>query len=185
MTEPEQMEELLQRLKDGDETAREALFPLVYRQLHAMAQRRMSAEGRDHTLQPTALVNEAYLKIVSAKSVPNDRAHFLKIAAAAMRTILVDHARAKQASKRSAPGERLPLDDLVEALEARSTDLVQLDAALEKLAETDQTLAKLVELRFFSGCTNEESAEALGVSPRQTVRWFQAARAWLKRELKG
>jgi RNA polymerase sigma factor (TIGR02999 family) len=176
---------LVGRLAAGDQRAADDLFPLVYAELHALAEGVMKDRRAGHTLQPTALVSEAYLRLVAAppQSGWNGRLHFLGVAAKAMRSVLIDHARRKSALRRGGSAERLQLEGLLEAFEERSSDLVALDAALEKLAAQDSELGRLVELRFFGGLTMEDVAAALGTSvPTATRRW-RVARMWLQREL--
>jgi len=175
---------LLQRLDQGDREAFSELMPLVYDELHAIASAYMRRERPDHTFQPTALVNEAYLRL-SSKDPPrwSDRAHFYRAAAAVMRAILVNHARDRQALKREAAVHRVPLDEALAAYEARAIDLIALDEALERLAVIDARQATLVELRFFAGLSMEQTAEVLGVSARTVDTDWKLARAWLSREL--
>jgi RNA polymerase sigma-70 factor (ECF subfamily) len=175
---------LLEQIQTGSQLAREELLPLLYEELHAIAQRLMRGQSPGHTLQTTALVNEALLKIF--KDDPSSwetRAHFLGFAAHAMRSVLVDHARSKGRIKRSPLGQRVPLDELVASYEERSIDLVALDEALEQMAALDPRMVRLVELRFFGGRTMAETAEILGVPMRTAEREWRTARAWLKVEL--
>ena len=177
--------ELLARMKSGDEGARRALLDAVYRDLHARATALMRAQRRDHTLQPTALVHEAYIKLLGSREASfEDARHFFATAARAMRAVLVDHARGKRRDKRTSPGERVPLDELVAQHEARATDLVALDEALEKLARFDEPMARAVELRFFGGLSVDETARLLGMPRRSFERHFAAARAWLHAEIR-
>jgi len=176
--------QLLQRLNAGDARASEELFRLLYSELRSTADRAMRSERPDHTLQPTALVNEAFLKLVDQTGVAwESRAHFLGVAARAMRQVLVDHARRRQTEKRGAAQARVPLDDALLSFETRAIDLVALDEALERLAAHDAELAKLVELRFFGGLTVEETGRALGLSVRQVEGAWITARAWLFRAM--
>jgi len=175
---------LLEQVQTGNQLAKEELLPILYEELHAIAQRFMRGQNPGHTLQTTALVNEALLKIF--KDDPGSwetRAHFLGFAAHAMRSILVDHARSKGRIKRSPAGQRVPLDELVATYEERSIDLVALDEALEQMAAFDPRMVRLVELRFFGGRTMAETAEILGVPMRTAEREWKTARAWLKVEL--
>ncbi len=177
---------LLQRLSAGDAAASEPLYHLLYGELRATAQRAMGAERGDHTLQPTALVNEAYLKLVDPSGIAwESRSHFLGVAARAMRQVLVEHARKRRSDKREAAGERVPLDDDLLSFEASAIDLLALDEALEKLAAHDSELARLVELRFFGGLTVEETGKVLGLSVRQVEGAWITARAWLFRAVGG
>jgi RNA polymerase sigma factor (TIGR02999 family) len=160
-------------------------MPLVYAELHDLASHYMRSERAEHTLQPTALVHEAYMRLVDHKGGTwQDRAHFYGVAAQAMRRILVDHARRKRATKREG-GQRVTLDDDVSATTAagRSLDMIALDDALQKLAAIDARYAKVVELRFFTGLDVEEVAEALQISPATVKRDWVFAKAFLQREL--
>jgi RNA polymerase sigma factor (TIGR02999 family) len=181
---------LLQRLSSGDAGASEPLYQLLYGELRATAQHALRSERSDHTLQPTALVHEAFLKLVDPSGVAPEiawesRAHFLGVAARAMRQVLVDHARKRRSEKRDAGGERVPLDDDLVSFEASAIDLLALDEALGKLAAHDTELARLVELRFFGGLTVEETGRVLGLSVRQVEGAWITARAWLFRAIGG
>jgi RNA polymerase sigma-70 factor (ECF subfamily) len=161
------------------------LIPLVHRELHQIAQRCMAGENPGHSLQATALVNEAYLRLVDANAVAwQDRAHFLAVAARVMRRILVDHARARYAQKRGGPATRVTFDEaLVVANEPRD-DFVALDDALDALAKFDERKSRVIELRFFGGLTVEETASVVEVSPETVIRDWQLAKAWLRREMR-
>ena len=175
---------LLAELRNGNPEAENQLVPLVYRHLHRLAASYMRGERSDHTLQTTALVNEAYLRLVSQKQTEwKDRAHFFGIAARLMRQILVEHARSRQAMKRGGSFERILLDEGREFSCKKAGDLLQLNDALEALGNLDRQQADVVELRFFGGLTVEETAEALGISPRTVKRDWAVARAWLHGEL--
>lgn len=177
---------LLVQLRKGDPDAESKLVPLVYKRLHQLAAGYMRRERRNHTLQPTALVNEAYLRLISQEKTDwHDRAHFFGVAARLMRQILVDHARARQAGKRGGLAEKLPLDEAWDFCPTKSQELVQLDDALQRLERFDPQQARVVELRFFGGLTVEETAEVLGISPRTVKRDWSVARAWLHGELSG
>jgi RNA polymerase sigma factor (TIGR02999 family) len=183
-TPPSEATQLLQRFGSGDAEASEALFRLLYDELRGAAERAMRSERRDHTLQPTALVHEAFLKLVDEESVAwQGKAHFLGVAARAMRQVLVDHARRRKTEKRGAGADRVPLDDALVEIESASIDLLALDEALERLAEHDEELARLVEMRFFGGLTVEETGRALGLSVRQVEGGWITARAWLFRAM--
>ena len=183
--EPRDVTALLQRMAGGDERAAQELLPLVYEELHGIARRAMRDERGSHTLQPTALVHEAWLRLAEGGGVDFDgRGHFLGLAATAMRRVLVDHARSKKAQKRGGGAERLALEDAVELWERETLDLEALDLALTRLAEHDPELERIVELRFFGGLTLEETGRVLGLSVRQVHRAWTMARAWLRRELK-
>ena len=163
------------------------MLPAVYDELHRQAERAMRRENESHTLQATALVHEAYLRLVDQSRVEwKNRAHFFGIAAQVMRRILVDHARARLADKRGGDVHRITLEDgNVGAVEdqAGGVDLLDLHDALERLAALDATQARVVELRYFSGLNIEETAEALDISPATVKREWSVARAWLRREL--
>jgi RNA polymerase sigma-70 factor, ECF subfamily len=171
----------------GDESAAERLLPAVYDELHRQASRAMRRENGEITLQATALVHEAYLRLVDQRRVEwRNRAHFFGIAAQAMRRVLVDAARARHAEKRGGGMQQVTLIDAQHAVpgeEAQDVDVLALHEALERLAMLDPDQARLVELRYFGGLTIEETAEALGVSPATTKREWAVARAWLRREL--
>lgn len=174
---------LLAELHDGHEGAADALVPLVYNELHALAVHFMQRERSDHTLQPTVLVHDAYLRLVGQRNTSwQNRSHFFGIAAQAMRRILVDHARRTKAAKREG-GERVTLDDAVADRPGRTVDLIALDDALEKLAALDPRQARVVELRYFSGLDIEQTASILGISPATVKRDWTFARAFLQREL--
>jgi len=176
--------ELLANLREGDSGAVDELFALVYRQLHTLARGCMDHERANHTLQPTALVHETYLRLIGQNEVDwQSRAHFLGVAARAMRQILINHAVARRRRKRTAPGPRVPLDAVVELFEQRSGDLIGLHEALERLAKLDEQQSRIVELRFFGGLGVRETGEVLGISERTVRRAWQVARVWLKREL--
>jgi RNA polymerase sigma factor (TIGR02999 family) len=176
---------LLAEWGGGDVAARDALIPLIYDELRRVARRHLWQERPDHTLQSAGLVNEAFLRLVRQEPQKwQNRAHFFGVAAQVMRHILVDHARARLAVKRGAGAERLTLDTCVILPEKPQTDLVALDAALEKLAKLDPEQSHLIELRFFGGLSIEETAVVLGVSPATVKRDWATARAWLRREMK-
>jgi RNA polymerase sigma factor (TIGR02999 family) len=169
----------------GDQAADSRLIAVVYEDLRRVARRRLRAERADHSLAPTALVHEAYLRLVDLRRVRwQNRAQFFAIAARVMRQILVDHARAHAAAKRGGPGWKVPLADAVGATAPPEVDLLDLDAALGKLAAIDARLGELVVLRFFGGLTVEEAADPLGLSPATVKRDWTRARAWLFRELR-
>ena len=169
-----------------DRQSVDSLLPLVYQELRRLAAGYLRRERPGYTLQPTALVNEAYLRLL--KDDPQrwqNRAHFCAIAAHSMRQILIERARARDAQKRGGPRARVTLDDALVAGGERSIDLVALDEALERLAAIHPGQARLVELRFFGGLTVEETAEAMNMSPATVKRHWTVARAWLARELQG
>ena len=169
----------------GDAAADSRLMAVVYEDLRRVARRRLGAERADHSLAPTALVHEAYMRLVDLRRVRwQNRAHFFAIAARVMRRILVDHARAHAAAKRGGAGLKVPLGDHVGATLPREVDLLDLDSALGRLAAIDPRLGDLVVLRFFGGLTIEEAAEALELSPATAKRDWTRARAFLFRELR-
>jgi RNA polymerase sigma factor (TIGR02999 family) len=175
---------LLQRLGSGDDEASQRLLALLYLELHDLAVGCMKGQPPGHTLQATALVHEAYLRMNLKRAQRfDDRPRFMAFAAKAMRCVLVDHARAKSRQKRSPPGEQLPLDQIVVTYEAHALDLVALDEALSRLARFDETMAKAVELRFFGGLEMEEIADLLGMRKRTLERQWRATRAWLLEEV--
>ena len=176
--------ELLRQWGDGRADALDRLLPLIHGELRRLAASYMRRERPDHTLQPTALVNEAFLKLVDQKAVRwQNRAHFMGIAAQAMRRILVDHARAHASGKRGAGERPVPLDEAVVFAEMPNADVLALDEALTRLAAFDPQQSRVVELRFFGGLTLEETAEALHISPATVGREWTLARAWLYAEL--
>ncbi len=179
---------LLSAVEAGESGAAEKLLPLVYGELRSIAEGLMGGERRDHTLQPTALVHEAYVRLIegAGRGPWSSRSHFVRVAARAMRNVLVDHARSRSAQKRGG-GRRIEhaLDLALGELEKNVPDLVALDAALERLERLDEPLARIVELRFFGGLTIEETASVLGVSAPTVERGWRVARMWLRTELSG
>lgn len=173
---------LLARWKNGDRNALPELLPLVYNELRAIAHRHLQHERPDHTLQSTALVHEAYLRLADQRPVSENRAHFIAIAANLMRQILVDHARQRRAAKRG-PGYRIQFDENVHTPEKKTVDLIELDSALGKLCERDAQQSRIVELRFFGGLTVEETADILGISAATVKRDWTMAKAWLTRAM--
>ena len=178
---------LLARVSAGDDEAVDRLFPLVYQQLRQAAETVLRSERPGHTLQPTALVHEAYLKLVGSGGIPvRDKGHFLSIAARAMRQILVDHARRRGAHKRGRGETPLPLDfPIADGGTMAIDELVALDDALDQLSAKSPRLRSVVELRFFGGLNEEQIAETLGVTTRTVQRDWVRARAWLYREVYG
>ncbi len=177
---------LLLKWGQGDEAALEQLMPLVHHELHQIARRHMGHEGPGHSLQATALVNEAYLRLVDARGVPwQDRAHFLAVAARIMRRILVDHARARHSQKRGGAAARVSFDEALLVSNEQAQDFVALDDALEALARFDARKSRVVELRFFGGLSVQEAAVVLGVSIDTVMRDWRLAKAWLQREMRG
>ena len=168
----------------GDRAALDRLMPLVYGELRGLARRQMRRERPGDTLQTTALVNEAYLRLVDYERVgARDRSHFLSIAAQAMRRILIERARARRSEKRGSNPQKVSLEDAGDFADERAADLVALDEALDAFAAVDPRKARLVELRYFGGLTIEETAEALGVSAPTVERDWRTARIWLHREI--
>ncbi len=176
---------LLQEWSGGKQEALDALLPLVYAELHRQASRYLRRERAGHTLQTTALIHEAYLKLIDQRGVNwQNRAHFFGISAQAMRRILVDYARGKHRAKRGGIGEDLPLEEAALVVsEERSVDLVALDEALTRLAKFDEQQARIVELRYFSGLSIEETAEVLRISPTTVKSDWNVAKAWLRHEI--
>jgi RNA polymerase sigma factor (TIGR02999 family) len=181
---PESISQLLLRWSDGDSSAREKLMPLVYNELRRLARKYLRHERANHTLQPTALVNEAYLRLVDQHSVLwQNRAQFFGLAAKLMRNILVDHARSREAAKRGGQHYSVSVSELDRVSKSSEVDLVVLHEALERLAAYDNQKSRIVELRFFGGLTIEETAEVLDISHATVERDWKMARAWLRREL--
>lgn len=175
--------ELLSKWKDGDQHALNELLPIVYPELRRLAHQQLRKERRDHTLQSTALVHEAYLRLERQGIVKlENRSHFLAICSQLMRQILVEYARGRRASKRDG-GLKLALENIVLAAKSRGTDLIALDDALTELARLDAQQARIVELRYFGGLSIEETAAVTGISPATVKRHWSAARIWLHREL--
>ena len=178
--------EMLREWGDGNREALEELMPLVYDELHRQAARYLRRERRDHTLQTTALINEAYLRLFDQRSVDwESRTHFYAIAAQMMRRILVDYAKTRHREKRGGAAENLPLEEAfqVAAGEEKSVDLIALDQALTRLAEIDEQQARVVELRYFGDLSLEATAEALNISRATAARDWSMAKAWLLREM--
>lgn len=177
--------ELLLAWGHGDAAALDRLIPLVHDHLHQIARRCMAGEQHAQSLQATALINEAYLRLVDVKAVAwHDRAHFLAVAARVMRRILTDHARARHSQKRGGYAAHVPLDETVVVTSDPGQDFVALDDALEALATFDERKSRVVEMRFFGGLTVEESASVLRVSPDTVMRDWRLAKRWLQREMR-
>lgn len=182
----ENVTDLLVRYSDGDKGALEAILPVVYLELRRLAQSYMRKENSAHTLQATSLVHEAYFRLINQKSVQwKNRSHFFGIAAQVMRRILVDHARSKLADKRGGDATKLNFDEAFHwtPQDDRSEEILLVDSLLERLQAMDERQAKIVEMRFFSGLSVEETAEALEISPATVKREWSVAKAWLYREL--
>jgi len=185
MSESQHITVLLREWSEGKREALDELLPLVYKELHKQARRYLRKERSDHTLQTTALIHEAYLKLIDQRSVEwESRTHFFAIAAQMMRRILVDHARTKHRDKRSGDDVKLPLDEAI-MVTANETDvdLIALDEALNRLEAVDEQQARVVELRYFSGLSLEETAAALKISRATAARDWAMAKSWLHREL--
>ena len=176
--------ELLVRMREGDRSAESPLIRLIYQELHRLAVYHMGSERSEHSLQPTALIHEAYLHLVN-RSTRNwqNRNHFLAVASHQMRCILIEHARSRRAAKRGGAGQRLDLDEVLLFTPERSDDLLAVDEALGRLAEWDPRQSKIVELRFFAGLTEEEVGEVMELSVRTVRREWRVAKAWLYSEL--
>jgi RNA polymerase sigma factor (TIGR02999 family) len=185
---PDQHEitQLLAEWSDGDQSALDELYPLVYDELHRLARRYMSREKKGHTLQTTALINEAYVRLVDQKNVHwANRSHFFAISAQIMRRILIDHARRHAFAKRGGGAQQVSLEEVAVITRDASRELVRLDEALKSLAEVDPRRSQVVELRYFGGLNNEEIAGVLNISENTVTRDWNMARAWLYRELTG
>jgi RNA polymerase sigma factor (TIGR02999 family) len=182
---PSTITQLLLAHADGEIDAADRLFPLIYEELHRLARRQLGAVGRPGpTLNTTALVHEAYLKLVDRSHVsPGERAHFFALVARAMRQIIIDHARRHRAGKRGGELRRIPFDESQIALEDDADSLLALDQAMQRLAALDSRLVQVVECRFFAGLTEEETADTLGVGLRTVQRDWLRARGWLKADL--
>ncbi len=184
MPEKPDVTQLLSKAQNGDKAALDKLLPLVYNELRGVAANQLKSERGDHTLQATALVHEAYMRLLEQTQVDwRNRAHFFSIAAEMMRRILVNYAVKRNAQKRGQGATKLSLDDAVSYTNQRDFDLVALDEALKNLAEFDETQAKIVELRFFGGLKIEEAAEVLEISVSTVKREWRMAKAWLKTRL--
>jgi RNA polymerase sigma-70 factor (ECF subfamily) len=176
---------LLDAMRHGQRDAESQLLTIVYDELRRLAARYLRRERPDHTLQATALVHEAYLKLAGREASWQNRAHFFGVAAQVMRHILVDHARVHRAEKRGSGNGKVSLDDVVLVSSAKSREILDLDEALTRLAQVDPRQARVVELRFFAGMSVEETAEVLGFTTRTVNRDWRMAQAWLQRELSG
>ena len=182
---PEEISVILKDWSGGNRASGDVLLPLVYDELRKIAGRYLKKERSGHTLQPTALVHEAYMKLIDISEINwQDRAHFFAVSANVMRHILVDHARAKLADKRGGESERIALEDVVSLSNEPNLDFLAIDEALKELAKFDEQQSKIVELRFFGGLTIEETAHVVGISPATVKREWAMAKAWLHRKLK-
>jgi RNA polymerase sigma-70 factor, ECF subfamily len=183
-TRPGDVTRLLFELKAGNRSAEERLIPLVYQELRKVASARLRNETRHHSLQPTALVHEAYIRLTKLQEIDwQSRSHFFAVSATIMRRILVDHARSSQAKKRGESGTFVSLDDAIFPAPEREPEILALDEALKRLAKLDERQSKIVELRFFAGMSEEEAGEVLGISARTVKRDWRIAKAWLYAEL--
>ena len=184
MSSPQSVTQLLVSWGSGDRAALDELMPVVYDELRRLAESYLRRERSDHTLQPTALVHEAYLRLVDQRSVDwQNRAQFFGLAAQMMRRILVNHAEARRAGKRGGAAEKVSLDEAVSFFEERELDLAALDEALGALSALDPQQGRIVELRFFGGLTVEEAGQVLGLSPATVKREWDSAKLWLRRQL--
>lgn len=185
MAQPNDVTRILNAVQNGDVVAAEKLLPLLYNELRQIAARKMANEAAGHTLQPTALVHEAWLRLAGEKQQAwPSRAYFFAAAAEAMRRILVEHARRKQSLKRGGDYERAELNESAIVLAAPADELLAVDEALEKLSSEDRSAADLVKLRYFVGMTMEEAASAMDMAPRSAERLWTYARTWLRREIR-
>ena len=179
-----QITELLAEWREGNQSALDELYPLVYDELHRLARRYMSRERKDHTLQTTALINKAYVRMVDQKNVNwANRSHFFAISAQIMRRILIDHARRHRYAKRGGGAQQVSLEEVAAIVPDQGRELVRLDEALKTLAEQDPRRSQVVELRYFGGLNNEEIAGVLHVSENTVTRDWNMARAWLYQQL--
>jgi RNA polymerase sigma factor (TIGR02999 family) len=175
---------LLRKWSDGDRAALDELMPVVHAELHRLARSYLARERPGQTLQPTALVNEAYLRLVGERDMQwRSRAHFIAVAAQLMRFILVDHCRKKRYAKRGGGAVRVTFQDNLDVIDDRGAEMLALDEALQKLEQQDPRKSKIAEMRFFGGLSVEETAEALSVSVATVMREWRVAKAWLRREL--
>ena len=184
MPSAENVTKMLRDWRNGDQEALEQLIPVVYDELHRQAARYLRREHPGHILQTTALIHEAYLRLINQQNIEwQNRAHFYAIAARLMRQILVDHARRRQATKRGGSDIKVPLEEAMVISPGENVDLVALDEALTRLAAIDPQQSRIVELRYFSGLSVEETAEVLGVSSRTVNRDWNVAKAWLRQQI--
>jgi RNA polymerase sigma-70 factor (ECF subfamily) len=182
----ERVTQLLINWRNGDKAAFDQLMPLVYEELRRLARRFMGKERRDHTLQTSALINEAYLRLVDQTAANwQNRAHFFAVAAQVMRHILIDHARSYKYEKRGGGAQKVPLDEAAVFSEERVAELVALDDALTSLSALDLRKSQIIELRFFGGLSIEETAEVMGLSPTTVQREWRATKSWLQRFIEG
>ncbi|HJX93061.1 MAG TPA: sigma-70 family RNA polymerase sigma factor [Pyrinomonadaceae bacterium] len=181
---PNEVTQLLINWSKGDKAAFDELVSLVHGELHRIARRYMAKENPDHTLQTSALINEAYLRLINQQDIPwQNRAHFFAVAAQVMRHILVDHARKYSYAKRGGGARKIALDDAMIRMDQKASEIVALDDALKTLAVIDPRKSQIIELRFFGGLSIEETAEVMKISSPTVQREWRSAKAWLKREL--
>ncbi len=183
---PQEFTQLLVNWRNGDKKALDQMTPVLYEELRRLARHFLAAERPDHTLQPTALVHEAYMRLVDQRSVDwKNRAHFLGVAASMMRRILINHARANQAAKREGFAQAIALEDALGVFTNPQIDVLELNHALQQLTEMDPQQGRVVELRYFGGLTIEETAEVMGISPATVKREWGTARLWLMQQIEG
>ncbi len=183
---PREFTQLLVNWRNGDKNALDQMTPVLYEELRRLARHFLAAERPDHTLQPTALVHEAYVRLVDQHAVDwRNRAHFLGVAASMMRRILINHARANQAAKREGFSRAIALEDALGVFVNPQVDLLDLHQALQNLTEMDPQQGRVVELRYFGGLTIEETAEVMGISPATVKREWSTARLWLMQQIEG
>lgn len=181
---PDEVTQLLMNWNNGDKTALDQLIPLVHAELRRIARNHMGRESPGHTLQTSALINEAFLRLVDQQNVPwQNRSHFFAVSAQIMRHILIDHARRHAYAKRGGGARKVSFDEVVALTDRRADELVALDDALNLLADMDKRKSQIIELRFFGGLSIEETAEALKISPITVTREWRSAKAWLRREM--
>lgn len=186
MIAPTDFTQLLRDWRNGDKAALDRMTPILYDELRRLARHFLSSERPDHTLQPTALVHEAYLRLVDQRAVDwQNRAHFLGVAASMMRRVLINHARASQAAKREGFTKAVALEDALGVFTNPQVDLLELNSALQQLAEIDPQQGRVVELRYFGGLTIEETAEVMGISPATVKREWGTAKLWLLKKIEG
>jgi RNA polymerase sigma factor (TIGR02999 family) len=183
---PQEFTDLLLNWRNGDKSALDAMTPVLYAELRKLARHLLAVERPDHTLQPTALVHEAYIRLVDQRSVDwKNRAHFMGMAATMMRRILINHAKAHKAAKREGYADAITLDDALGVFTNPQVDLLDLDHSLDRLSELDPQQGKVVELRYFGGLSIEETAEVMGISTATVKREWGTARLWLIQQLEG
>ncbi|HLH38783.1 MAG TPA: sigma-70 family RNA polymerase sigma factor [Bryobacteraceae bacterium] len=186
MSAPTEVTQLLRDWRNGDKAALDRMTPILYEELRRLARHFLSSERPDHTLQPTALVHEAYLRLVDQHAVDwQNRAHFLGVAASMMRRVLINHARANQAAKREGFSKAIGLEDALGVFTNPRVDVLELNSALQQLTELDPQQGRVVELRYFGGLTIEETAEVMGISPATVKREWGTAKLWLLKKIEG